>query len=465
MGCASLTHTGMSVATAPLAAGRDQNAALQTPPPRGLAGGAHDHGNVNLRWLVQLHWFALVGQALAILSAILWSGVGLPLGKLGALLAFEVVGNLGLEAWSRRGRVTDRGVAVVMIADVVVLTVLLDLTGGVSNPFAAIYLVYVALAAVLLPSRFAWLLAVVTMAGFGALYLNERYLGRSHHITMKMRLDELADEYARIVWLAFGVASGSIVFFIRRISDALAQRERELDEIRTRGQRRERLASLATLAAGAAHELATPLSTIAVVAKELDRNLPASTPDDVRGDLKIVRDQVARCRNILDRMSARAGETAGEQISELSVKAWYEAALDGLPWASRVTYEATPEALAAHVRGPVRALADMLRGLMKNAAQASPEEAPIHVKLSLVGETVHATVTDRGRGMSPEVLRRVGEPFYTTKGPGEGMGLGLFLTRALAEQLGGDFRIASRPGEGTEATVELPAVAGGRSTP
>ena len=456
----------MSITTADLADGRGPEEAARETPPQGGVSAALTHGNVNLRWLVQLHWAGLVGQVVAIFAASLWSGVGLPLPTLGVFLMCEVLANFALQAWAGRGRVTDRGVAFVMVADVVVLTVLLDLTGGVSNPFAAIYLVYVALAAVILPARWAWILAAATAVGYGALYVNERVYGRSHHVTMRMRLEELADEYARTAWLAFTVASASIVFFIRRISDALAQRERELEEARARGHRRERLASLATLAAGAAHELATPLSTIAVVAKELDRNLPAGTPDDVREDLRIVRDQVARCRNILDRMSARAGETAGEQIAELTGAQWLAAALDGFPWSSRVSQDASPEALQARVRGPVRALADMLRGLMKNAAQASPEGSPIHVKLSLVGETVHATVKDSGRGMSPEVLRRVGEPFYTTKGPGEGMGLGLFLTRALAEQLGGEFRIASRPGEGTEATVELPAVAaGGRRVP
>jgi two-component system sensor histidine kinase RegB len=284
--------------------------------------------------------------------------------------------------------------------------------------------------------------------------------GRWHHITLRLQDDALADEYARIVWLGFTFASALIVFFVRRISGALAQREHELEEIRARAVRRERLASLATLAAGAAHELATPLSTIAVVVKEMQRNLPDDASAEVRGDLQMVRDQVGRCRDILDRMSARAGETAGEPLSDMTVRAWVDASLDNFPARARVALQAGPGALDAVVRGPARALADMLRGLLKNAAQASPGEAPITLRTSLAGGIVHVSVADRGRGMSPEVLQRVGEPFYTTKGPGEGMGLGVFLTRALAEQLGGDFRIASTPGEGTEATVELPAVSG-----
>jgi two-component system sensor histidine kinase RegB len=447
-----------------MAAGRGPETAPPTTSSRGPASQL-DHGNVNLSWLVRLHWLAIAGQVVVIAAAVAWSGVALPTQALAGLVAAEVVVNLGLAAWTRRGRVTDRGVAAVMLADVVVLTALLDLTGGVANPFTTLYLVYVALATVLLPSRWAWALAVASMSGLGVLYLSEQFLGGTHHVTLQRRLTELSVEYGRTVWVGFAVASASIVYFVRRISDALAEREQELEEARLRGVRRERLASLATLAAGAAHELATPLSTIAVVAKEMQRNLPRNTPSEVSTDLQIVRDQVARCRGILDRMSAHAGETAGEPLSEFTARIWIDAALDNFKARERVGLEAAPGALEAAVRGPPRALADTLRGLLKNAAQASEDGAPITLRLELAGDRLRTTVSDRGRGMSKEVLSRVGEPFYTTKVPGEGMGLGLFLTRALAEQLGGDFRITSRPGQGTEATMELPASAGGRRSP
>jgi len=424
-----------------------------------------DRGIVNLSWLVQLHWAAIGGQIVSIAAATRWSGVELQLRPLTLLIAFEIVANVGLALWVRHGRVGDAGVTAVMIGDVVVLTVLLDWTGGASNPFAALYLVYVALAAVLLPQRWAWALTVASMVSFGGLYLHERTSGRAHHIAMRLRFEDLSDEYLRIVWLGFAVASVSIVFFVQRISKALAQRERELEEARARGARRERLASLATLAAGAAHELATPLSTIAVVAKELLRAVPADVSREVTTDLQMIRDQVARCRDILDRMSANAGETAGEPLSSFTVGSWVNAAMNEFPERSLVVVEGPPEALAAEVRGPPRALADTLRGLVKNAVQASAEGSPVALRVALAGERVRVTVADRGRGMSPDVLGRAGEPFYTTKGPGEGMGLGLFLTRALAEQLGGDFKITSHPGEGTEATMELPAGAGERRGP
>jgi two-component system sensor histidine kinase RegB len=112
---------------------------------------------------------------------------------------------------------------------------------------------------------------------------------------------------------------------------------------------------------------------------------------------------------------------------------------------------------AAELVGPPRALADALRGMLKNALQASPQDGRATLRVVAADGRVRAEVLDRGRGMPPDVLARVGEPFFTTKGRGEGMGLGLFLTRALAEQLDGAFHIAPRAGGGTEAWLELPA--------
>jgi two-component system, sensor histidine kinase RegB len=250
-----------------------------------------------------------------------------------------------------------------------------------------------------------------------------------------------------------------IVFFVQRVSSALAARERELQAAHVEAERRQKLASLATLAAGAAHELSTPLSTIAIVAKELQRSLTGSVPPDVLADLQLVRDQVGRCREILDRMAAHAGQNVGEPLTAISVRGWIAAALDGFAARSRVLVEAADE--DAQLVGPPRALAAALRGLLKNAIQASAPEVHVTLRVLARDGRIRASVLDSGPGMAPEVLARVGEPFFTTKVPGEGMGLGLFLTRALAEQLGGEFRIAPRAGGGTEACIDLPAAGAG----
>ncbi len=415
-----------------------------------------ERGRLNFHWLIQLHWWAILGQMLVVLAAEAWTTIGLPVWTLGGLLGLEVLGIVSLSAWAKRVQVSDASIAAVMFLDIVVLTVLLDLTGGASNPFSTLYLVNVALAAVLLPQRWSWGLTASSLLAFGSLFVHEAFAGPGHHVRWDIDHEQMMTAHLRGMWVAFALAAVFIVFFVQRVSRALAARERELRQARAQAERREKLASLATLAAGAAHELSTPLSTIAIVAKELQRSLSSTgASPEVRSDLQLVRDQVARCRDILDRMAAHAGENVGEPLAPVTVRSWMEASLEGLSGRDRVDAE-TADAEAELV-GPPRALSDALRGLLKNALQASPPGARVTLRVSALGGRIRATVLDRGRGMPPDVLARVGEPFFTTKGPGEGMGLGLFLTRALAEQLDGAFHIAPRAGGGTEAWLELPA--------
>jgi two-component system sensor histidine kinase RegB len=435
--------------------------ALSVTPGRwaiGRADALADGGRLKLSWLVQLHWWAILGQVLIVGLAELWTEFDMPIPHIMALLTAEVIGNLVLRSWARTAHVNESMMATVMVLDAAVLTLLLDLTGGASNPYSTLYLVNVALAAVLLPGRWSWVLMAVTLLGFAALFLHEWATGAAHHVRFGMSPEQLLVAHVRSSWVALALAAVFIVYFVRRVALALADRERELQQTRAQAQRREKLASLATLAAGAAHELSTPLSTITVVAKELQRNLTATASDEVARDLKLIRDQVGRCREILDRMAGHAGEQVGEPLRSETVAEWVAAGIDGLQGKERVLQERAPGIDGVPLIGPPRALADALRGLLKNALQASGPGATVTLRLeSTVAGLVRATVIDRGRGMPPEVLARVGEPFFTTKVPGEGMGLGLFLTRALAEQLGGNFHITSSPEHGTEARLELPA--------
>ena len=425
---------------------------------------------IDLSWLSTLRWGALAGQLATILVVDRVMGIDLPLVPLGVVLAIGVVSNVALNAWRRRDDVSDAMLAAVMLLDVGLLTAALYFTGGPFNPFSFLYLVNVALAAMILPPGWTWTLAGCSLALFGGLFFAHVPLplgdagGMDHsamgHAGMDhgMGADHPISLHVQGMWVAFGVAAAFIVYFIQRVRGALAERDAELGEARSAAARHEKLASLATLAAGAAHELATPLSTIAVVAKELERALGADDAESSAvADVRLVRAQVERCREILSQMAADAGASAGEAFAAVSLDAVIEDALLELAGRARVRH-ATPTGAAAIVRVPRRALTQALRGVVKNALEASAPDGEVSVAIAVENGRARLRVADRGRGMTPDVLARAGEPFFTTKngdGLGRGMGLGLFLARIVLERLGGDLALDSTAGRGTTVTITL----------
>jgi len=408
---------------------------------------------INFSWLVTLRWGALAGQLVTIVAVDGLMGIHLPLTPLACVLALGAASNAACIVWRRRVAVQEWMLAAVMLFDVVWLTAVLYLTGGPFNPFSFLYLVNIALAAVILPPVWTWLLVGFSVACFGGLFFAHVPLPIDHSMGHD---DHPISMHVQGMWVAFGVAATFTVYFIQRVTRALARQDAELAEARAAAARHEKLASLATLAAGAAHELATPLSTIAVVAKELEGQL-ADQP--AIGDARLIRHQVERCREILAQMSTDAGESAGEPLTTISLAALLDAALVDLP-ASRLRRALTPDALASLLVVPPRAVSQALRGVVKNALQASAPDGEVVVAASLEEGRWRIQVRDRGPGMTPEVLARAGEPFFTTKnddGRDRGMGLGLFLARAVAERLGGDLAIESAAGRGTDVALTLPA--------
>jgi two-component system sensor histidine kinase RegB len=421
------------------------------PAPR-----TSDVEQINFSWLLRLRWAAIAGQVFTVLCVDRLMHIRLPLAPLGVIIGLEVATNVAYEVKLRRRlpvRAWER--PAIMALDVLVLTGLLYFTGGPFNPFSFLYLVEIALGAIVLRARWIWTLVLLSLVCFGLLFLEHRPL--------PLELDAHAGHAGSAssisihlygMWVAFGVAAGFIVYFLLRITRALATREAELEEARQRVQRSQRLASLATLAAGAAHELATPLSTIALVAKELEHRL-ASSPVE-HGDVRLIRDQVQRCRRILDQMAVEAGESAGEGLAPLPVAELLNEARRDLAATPVVRIRYRDDAARAVLEVPPHATAQALRALIKNAQEASAPEADIAIEVIVDEGALRIEIRDRGAGMQPDVLSRVCEPFFTTKAPGAGMGLGLFLSRTLLERLGGALELFSTPGLGTTVAARIP---------
>ena len=403
-------------------------------------------------WLVRLRWAAVGAQAIGVAVAVRALGLALPLLPIATIIAILAASNVVLGWWVSHGRPAQpRVFGAVLAADVMMLTALLWLTGGTSNPFTIVYIVYIALAAVTLGSQWTWTITVLAIAGYATLFAitPPAEMHDAHRPA-----NDLSGHLAGM-WVAFLSAAVLIGFFVTRVRAALDARERALAEARRQAALQERLASLTTLAAGAAHELATPLATIAVASKELVRAAEASAASALVEDARLIRSQVERCRQILDHMSGRADASTVDPPALIDPAVVVREAIEALPSGAASRVLTRVQGGSATVRIPRVGVARVLTTLLKNALDASPEGSPVEIAVTASPDQLQFAVSDSGQGMDEATLARAGEPFFTTKAPGAGFGLGLFLARTFVEQWGGSFRITSRPGHGTVAAVEF----------
>lgn len=408
---------------------------------------SHESPGVGLVWLSRLRWIVVGGGTAAVLVARALEAA-LPaapmLAVLGAILASNVA--LGRRATSANASI----LGATLIFDTLALTALLALSGGPSNPFSILFMVQITVAAVLLSRRWTWLVVGLSVACFGALFVVHKPLPAMshghHHGGFDLHLYGMFG--------AFALAAAAIAHVVTRIAEALRSREAELDLARRLAERNQRMAALTTLAGGAAHELGSPLATIAVAARELERAVRDDAP--LADDVRLIRDEVGRCRRILDRMHNRATEEGGEAIESVTVATLVDALTESLsaPRAARLRCQI--DAPSQALRVPKEAFVQALVNLVDNAFDASSPDATVDLAASLEGTSVRFSVTDRGSGMPEDVAARAIEPFFTTKAAGHGMGLGLFLAQNVVDRVGGALRLESQPGVGTSARLEVP---------
>ena len=405
---------------------------------------------INLLWISRLRWGAVAGQAITIVLAGRFLSAPLPVAALLEVCGALAAANLGLGAWlARGGRPTNRASALNLLVDIGALTALLALSGGRENPFAVLYLVHITIGAVILPARWSIFVAAASVVAFSALQLLP-----AHELSFR------GDPAALLLigrYIAFVVAAAFISTFSLRMNQALRQRGEELDRARTDAEAAERLAALGTLAAGTAHELNTPLGTIAILAGELTAQLDG----DRRAEAEEIRRQVRRCKEIISAMLAPRGGADLEEAKEFELAAVVEAAVrrwqEGRP-GPRPALVVEPGVERARARLPVRASEQAIANLLDNAAEATGgrESSRVRVSLARVGDELQLSVSDNGVGVPEPLLRRIGEPFFTTKEPGRGTGLGLYLARHVVEREGGELQVDSTEGRGTRVTLTMP---------
>jgi two-component system sensor histidine kinase RegB len=429
-------------------------------------------------WLLHLRWFAVAGQLVTILASLLLTEVRLPFDQLLGLVAVTAITNFLYGFWLHTLKEETRsaddraipisiadappgyelaqlhGVALaLMLLDLVTLTVMLYVSGGVGNPFSFFYFVNLAVGGVMIQRRAAWILTVTAIVGYTLLLIDSVPVTGLNTFTPSG-----FDTQTWGLMLAFSTCATVVTYFVTRTAGELKHRERQLLRTQAAQAASHRLEGLTTLAAGAAHELATPLSTIDVIVRELSHHLEdCEKPESVDTDLKLIDVQLEMCRQILQRMRSAAGDSMAHRWDRTTVGDLIDTTLEGIRDPHRVVvHDGTAAVESQSLWVPQEAVAQAVRNLIHNGLDASGDSGHVRLEPRLVGGRLQLSVLDSGQGMSEEVLGRASDPFFTTKEPGRGIGLGLFLTRNVISQLGGDLEFRSTLGQGTEAIVTLP---------
>ncbi|MGB8140474.1 MAG: ActS/PrrB/RegB family redox-sensitive histidine kinase [Pseudolabrys sp.] len=414
----------------------------------------HPHRNVRLDTLVRLRWLAIIGQSTAVLVVYYGLDFDLPIYACVAAIILAAWLNVALRLrFHMTQRLEPDRAAWLLAFDIAELAVLLFLTGGLQNPFAFLFLGPVLLSATALPPRFTLLLGGFAVACATVLVFVHYPLPWDSEDPL-----QVPPIYMIGVWMCILLAIGFIGVYAwqiteesRQLSDALAATELVL-------AREQHLSQLDGLAAAAAHELGTPLSTISVIARELERAIAADAPhgDDVR----LLREQAKRCRDILAKLTELSA--GGEPFDRMRLTALIEEVVAPHRNFGVTIDVTTPSDCAAEpvgARNP--AILYGLGNLLENAIDFAHDRVLVDAKWDEA--SVAVTISDDGPGFAPEILTRIGEPYVTSRqhhlnDTGEeptGLGLGFFIAKTLLERSGATLSFANRAIPERGAVVRL----------
>ncbi len=415
-----------------------------SPDPDGTA------GRKNMQQLILLRWIAVLGQIATIGAAYFLFDIPLPMDVMLTLVlilaAFNAVSVLRLQA---RRPVTNMELFIALLVDVGILTAQLYCSGGTTNPFIFLYLLQATLAAVLLQPWSTWVIVGATALCVAGLAL------ASQPLSLPLDHDMgLASPYIQGLLLCFLLNVALLVVFITRINRNLRDRDEYLATLRQRAVEEEHIVRMGLLASGAAHELGTPLSTLAVILGDW-RHMPPFTDDpELRQEIGEMQAQVLRCKAIVNGILTSAGETRGDAPTETTVHQFLDQLVD--QWrasrgAGKLVYD--------NYFGPDMrivsdsALRQMISNVLDNALEASPAWQRLIVDRQ--GDQLVLTVHDAGPGFAPDILSQLGKPYQSSKGK-PGGGLGLFLSINVARTLGGSLSAQNLLDGGAAVTLALP---------
>jgi len=414
-----------------------------------------------LEWLVRLRWWASATILFFSVFASVVYSVAIPWVLICAVIALVAATNAWLH-FHKPGQASaiHRWLVGLIFVDVILLTVLLYYTGGAHNPFTVLYVLHITLAVMLLNAKYAWFMVGLCGAGFGLLFFSNHMLIGP---TGEAVCDDL-DFHLQGMFAATVVTGAGVVYFVAHLSRSLAQLREVAAQARGLAEKERHFSSILAMAAGVAHELATPLGTIAIASRELEISSETTGCNaECCQDVKLIRKEVDKCAQILARMGGAVNSAPDQasppvpmhEIQPLLASYLPPEIAAGIQWQQPGTFPQSALLSSGD-------LLIILGNVVRNAWESTGGNLPVSVSMRPAkGNVAVFTVTDNGPGMKPEILQRLGEPFFTTKtNQRAGMGLGFFLAKSLTERRGGNILVESAPGSGTCITIELPFCSG-----
>jgi two-component system, sensor histidine kinase RegB len=396
-------------------------------------------------WFIRFRWSMIATEILIIFGSGLYLNNPVAGLKIFLIALVLVASNIYGTLLIKENKYEKQVIGSWLILDILILTIVLQDTGGAKNPFTLLYLLNTVLAAVFLPNVWIWITTVVSSLAFATLFLLSDALSHEHIIANHDT--DMSHHLYGMLFSHIAVAT-LIAYFLSKIISEQKLKDLKMESLRNIAQQQQKLANLTAITANSLHELGSPLSTIELICHELSRKDSANS--DFSEDLKLLVSESNRCKETLATLSAQIGHFTSDGLGTIMLSKLVNNIIDTKIPIELKQSDYDVELAKAHAY----ALQIAIKSLIKNGYEASKKSINLNIKTSEY--FVEIEIVDQGCGMSPEVLARLGEPFFSTKDKGSGMGLGIYIAKLTLEQIGATISFESKISFGTKVLIKFP---------
>lgn len=404
---------------------------------------------LNLGYLLLIRLFAISGQVMALSYMYFYLGIHFPVKPV--ILIITLLSMVTAFSWlACRGskEIAEHVFVSQLMIDVIALSLLIYFTGGSINPFISLFILPVIFAAASLRPAYASIITLVAIGYYTSLMFFHVPLDGVHTHNSGTQIHLWG------MWFGFILTASLVAYFVARISSTVRKQDRALTEAREEALRSDRILALGTLAAGTAHELGTPLSTMAVITGELLKDYQGDK--ELTGDLGLLKEQIQRCKTILARMSSDAGQSQADAGNKIRVDSYIQEVINN--WQQTRSdidfdFELKPSSETPEIIVD-RTLTSAIINVLNNAADASSKK--IHIVCSWNNAYMNIEVIDDGHGIEEQHQSLLGKSIFSTKPSDQGLGIGLFLAEATLTRMGGKISLNNHKDGGAHAEINIP---------